>query len=47
MSVNAFAALLEAFFNVFLLLTHTQTRRHCLPLLHMHAQGSKCSTGHL
>jgi len=47
-SVNAFATLLEAFFNIFLQThthtdTHTHTHRHhgiVLPLLHMRMQGN-------
>jgi len=42
-SVNAFATLLEAFFNIFLW-THTHTHRHegiALPLLRMRTWGNK------
>jgi len=36
-SLDALATLLEAFFNIFFVDTHTQTRRHCFtPATHAH-----------
>ena len=42
-SVNAFATLFEAFFNIFFADTHTHAHRHegiALTLLRMHARGN-------